>query len=350
MGWGAARAHLAALWGSGAWADARRMPQLGGTMLSPGRVGILVAAQVQTMGYTYEFDDTEVGNFRLSRHKYRTLHEGLRLLRSELETWNARAVDNGARAWPYAQEVKDLSGMIGWGDDQLSSKTRDIEVRGISVGSLRYLKAGALLAMRTREQDQREKGRQGWPDGVLQSFDAELSELRKLADSITHEPSDVLWQVVPRERGESPGMKADTPQWDVFVSHASEDKEDFARALAEKLRARGLKVWFDEFTLTVGDSLRRSIDRGLARSRFGIVVISPAFLRKEWPQKELDGLVAREVEGVKVILPVWHGITMEDIRRYSPMLADRVAAQSSKGVEHVVEELMQAIGRAGPDG
>lgn len=79
-----------------------------------------------------------------------------------------------------------------------------------------------------------------------------------------------------------------------------------------------MKVWFDEFTLTVGDSLRRSIDRGLATSRFGVVVISPDFLRKEWPQRELDGLVSREIGGVKIILPVWHNIRAELIRKYSP--------------------------------
>jgi hypothetical protein len=89
-------------------------------------------------------------------------------------------------------------------------------------------------------------------------------------------------------------------EWDVFVSHASEDKEEFARPLAQALKDRGLRVWFDEFTLRVGDSLRRSIDRGLAHSRYGVVVISPAFLSKEWPQKELDGLMAREVDGRKV--------------------------------------------------
>ena len=79
-------------------------------------------------------------------------------------------------------------------------------------------------------------------------------------------------------------------EWDVFIGHASEDKDDFVRSLAERLRHEGLRVWYDDFTLTVGDSLRRSIDRGLARSRYGVVVISPNFLRKEWPQKELDGL------------------------------------------------------------
>jgi len=136
--------------------------------------------------------------------------------------------------------------------------------------------------------------------------------------------------------------------WDVFVSHASEDKDEFVRPLVHGLSARGLRVWFDEFTLTVGDSLRRSIDRGLASSRFGIVVISRNFLHKEWPQKELDGLVAREIGGVKVILPVWHNIDAATIRSYSPLLADRLATSSDKGLDNVIEELIRAIQRDDP--
>ena len=132
-------------------------------------------------------------------------------------------------------------------------------------------------------------------------------------------------------------------EWDVFISHASEDKESFVSLLARRLQEQGLRVWFDEFTLTIGDSLRRSIDRGLARSRYGIVVISPDFLKKEWPQKELDGLVAREIDGVKVILPVWHNIGAAEIGAYSPMLADRLAVSSSKGLDHVTDQLLKAI-------
>jgi len=134
--------------------------------------------------------------------------------------------------------------------------------------------------------------------------------------------------------------------WDVFVSHASEDKEEFARPLAQALQDHGLRVWFDEFTLRVGDSLRRSIDRGLSRSRYGVVVISPAFLEKEWPQKELDGLVAQEVDGRKVILPVWHRIDASLLRRHSPTLADRLATSSGKGLGKVVADLLDAMGRA----
>ena len=133
-------------------------------------------------------------------------------------------------------------------------------------------------------------------------------------------------------------------QWDVFISHASEDKNGFVRPLAEALRASGLLPWYDETTLTVGDSLRRKIDEGLANSRYGIVVLSHSFFGKEWPQQELDGLMSREVAGAKVILPVWHKITFEEVRGYSPILAGRVAAKSSEGLDTVVKKLREAMG------
>lgn len=131
--------------------------------------------------------------------------------------------------------------------------------------------------------------------------------------------------------------------WDVFISHAWEDKESFARPLAKALEAKGLRVWFDEFTLRVGDRLRRSIDHGLANSRYGVVILSPHFFGKEWPQKELDGLVARETTGEKVVLPVWHNISVDKIREYSPTLADRIAVSSERGLEHVVSELLRVV-------
>jgi hypothetical protein len=89
-------------------------------------------------------------------------------------------------------------------------------------------------------------------------------------------------------------------EWDVFVSHASEDKDSFVRELAQELGRKGVRVWYDEFTLSVGDSLRQSIDKGLAKSRYGIVILSHNFFVKDWPQKELDGLVVRERNGQKV--------------------------------------------------
>lgn len=134
-------------------------------------------------------------------------------------------------------------------------------------------------------------------------------------------------------------------EWDVFISHASENKADVALPLTERLEAAGLRVWLDSFELTVGDSLRQSIERGLAGSRFGIVVISPEFLKKHWPQAELDGLASREAAGAKVILPVWHGVDAVAVREQSPMLAGRVAVATDKGIDHVASELLRAIRR-----
>jgi hypothetical protein len=111
------------------------------------------------------------------------------------------------------------------------------------------------------------------------------------------------------------------------------------------LATGGLKVWYDEFTLTLGDSLRRSIDQGLAKSRFGVVVLSPSFFSKEWPQRELDGLVAKEISSGKLILPVWHNVSKEDVAAFSPILADRVAVSSDKGMEKIVMEILAAINK-----
>ncbi|WP_210421880.1 toll/interleukin-1 receptor domain-containing protein [Bradyrhizobium nitroreducens] len=131
---------------------------------------------------------------------------------------------------------------------------------------------------------------------------------------------------------------------DVFICHASEDKNDFVRPLAEALRARHLEVWYDEFSLQVGDSLRAAIDRGLANSRFGVVVLSPAFFRKRWTQRELNGLVAREMhEGRELVLPIWHNIGPAEIIEHSPPLADVLAANSSTGLERVVSELLRRL-------
>lgn len=133
-------------------------------------------------------------------------------------------------------------------------------------------------------------------------------------------------------------------EYDVFICHASEDKEEVAERLARVLMKEGLKVWYDEFTLKVGDSLRQKIDYGLAHSRYGIVILSQLFFKKNWPQRELDGLAAREdSEGRKVILPVWHNINRDYVLNYSPTLADRLASKTADGLEVVLKELLEVI-------
>lgn len=138
-------------------------------------------------------------------------------------------------------------------------------------------------------------------------------------------------------------------KYDLFISHASEDKEQLVRPLAESLTSQGLAVWYDELSLTIGDSLRKSIDHGLSNSRFGLVVLSSDFFAKNWTQYELNGLVSREMEGKKVILPLWHKVTKNDVMRFSPSMVDKVALNTSLfSIEEIAEKIALAVRSAEP--
>lgn len=182
---------------------------------------------------------------------------------------------------------------------------------------------------RSRALDEADKRRRREMDEFQRDLDRELISSRSSYPSIeaskgeTEEPSE-----------------EEVPSHDLFISHASEDKDDFVRPLAEALVAVGLDVWYDETTLKLGDSLRQSIDKGLANSRYGVVVLSTAFFAKNWPQYELNGMVAREMNGVKVILPIWHKVTKDEVLKNSPTLADKLALNSSM---YSVAEIAQKI-------
>lgn len=133
-------------------------------------------------------------------------------------------------------------------------------------------------------------------------------------------------------------------KFDAFISHAFEDKETIARPLVTKLSNYGLKIWFDEFSLDVGDSLLESIDKGLTDSRFGIVILSKSFLSKGWTKYELKGLLTREIGKSKVVLPVWHNISRDEIIEISPTLADKFALNtSSQSVDEIAIKLIKVI-------
>ncbi len=120
-------------------------------------------------------------------------------------------------------------------------------------------------------------------------------------------------------------MSGDTEHWDAFVSHAWEDKEKFVRPLVKALGGLGVKLWYDEVSLKLGDSLSGSIDRGMAKSQIGIVVVSPSFLKKKWPETELRALITRQIEARLTLLPIWHNVGKEEVASLSPILADMVA-------------------------
>lgn len=184
----------------------------------------------------------------------------------------------------------------------------------------------ALEREEKREREKQEKQAlkvQSDLESRQRSFERSLSRRIKTASKMVDASADIAEQ-----------------EYDVFISHASEDKESFVKGLAEALRDAGIKVWYDEFSLKWGNSLRREIDRGLANSKFGVVVLSEHFFAKEWPQTELDGLVSLEMAGSSRILPIWHKITKDEVTRHSPTLAQRLALNTSvHSTDDIVEEL-----------
>lgn len=182
----------------------------------------------------------------------------------------------------------------------------------------------------------------------------EQTQMDTLRDDDQGELEEIIEQEVQRrlqERSPSEQDKqskdpeeVDSDVEDAFICHASEDKDDFVEPLAEELQEMGLDVWYDEFRLEVGDSIRREIEKGLANSRYGIVIISEYFFEKEWPQRELDTLADKEIGGQKVVLPVWYEVDREFVEEYSPTLATKYAIRAnSEDVLEVAEELYSAI-------
>ena len=175
------------------------------------------------------------------------------------------------------------------------------------------------------------QGLRGSTKASVRMLPGALPEMREApltsAPSLVREPAPL----VPDASGEI---------HDVFISHASEDKDEIVRPLANELIDLGLDVWYDELTLRIGDSLRQKIDKGLASSRVGLVVLSPSFIDKGWTNYELDGIVTRAVSGEQILLPIWHNLTKQQVVDYSPSLADKVARSTAT---HTVAEIAAEI-------
>ena len=128
---------------------------------------------------------------------------------------------------------------------------------------------------------------------------------------------------------------------DLFISHSSEDKDDFVRPLANLLLQYGLDVWYDEFELKIGSSLSRSIDKGISNSNFGLLVLSKSFFNKNWTEYELKALNSYEVEKGDVLLPIWKDVTVKEVREFSPYLADKFALRTNESIENIALKVIE---------
>lgn len=136
------------------------------------------------------------------------------------------------------------------------------------------------------------------------------------------------------------------PEYDVFVSHAWEDKESFAEEFVKELRNLGAKVWYDTTQMKWGDSMRAKIDDGLKKSRFGVVVLSPNYIaeHKYWTKTELDGLFQMESINGKTLLPIWHNLTKQQVMNYSPIIASKLAMSTAlMTAQEIANELIKLL-------
>ena len=130
-----------------------------------------------------------------------------------------------------------------------------------------------------------------------------------------------------------------------FISHDSRDKEEVARKIALKLQGLMCPVWYDEFSLQVGDNLRQSIESGLKSCKKCILILSPHFLSNNgWTKREFDSIFTRELlEQEQLVLPVWHGVTTEMVFDYSPSLANVKGINWAIGEDEVCNQLARVV-------
>lgn len=260
-----------------------------------------------------------------------TLENKIKFLNSEIERLGRALEQENKRELSYEKAIRRIKKTIGKNTSmsQLKNKKRTIDNYNEKIFksrkkqeeiSSKLNKERLELSKKQSElQDESDKGY----ERILKRQAKIIGEQKKMIDEI---------ETVRVKNIENLQNK----EYDFFISHASEDKEIIAEPLAEALINKGAKVWYDKFTLSVGDSLRKSIDAGLASSRYGIVILSEPYFKKFWTGEELNGLFAKQESGQKVILPVWHNISKDMVKSNSPMLADMLALKTA---DFTVEEL-----------
>lgn len=152
---------------------------------------------------------------------------------------------------------------------------------------------------------------------------------------------EVLYDELYRRQKPAPIEKL--ALYDVFISHASEDKEVFVNGLVETLQNAGISVWYDTVNLEWGKSLRDQIDNGIKRSKYAILVLSNHFFAKKWPMRELDGIFAKEEITGATPLPIWHNISYEEVYQQSPTLTGLYSLSTDKFSNEDICKALQLI-------
>lgn len=174
----------------------------------------------------------------------------------------------------------------------------------------------------------------------------QIVEAQKIRQSYERQISELQSMIAPTISRMDDATLDNEPEYDVFVSHAWEDKEDFVNEFVDALTKLGIKVWYDKTQIKWGDSMRKRIDEGLKKSRFGVAVLSPSYIAdgKYWTKAELDGLFQLESVGGKMLLPIWHNLKKTEVMAYSPIIASKLAMTTATMTpQEIAEELCKML-------
>lgn len=187
-------------------------------------------------------------------------------------------------------------------------------------------KSASLL----KEQQKEQKNQQAKQQKIIKSYETKISNLQNTVDDL----------LAPVAMSIKESDQNDDIKYDVFISYASEDA-DFVESLVEELHKLDVKVWQDKLSIGRGNSIRQSIDRGLLKSRFAIAVLSKNYMEKYWTNYEVDGILNLETNTHKVILPIWHNVTLDDVKAFSPSLAGRKALETKSITAYGIAKILK---------
>ncbi len=205
--------------------------------------------------------------------------------------------------------------------------------------------AAAEATERKKTQAADTKRRQG-DDRARRDLATANAQLRQEYEARVSNLEAQISAQIEAQASDTPAFALTTPEgeqqpYDFFISHAWKDKEEFVDRFVENATAAGLRPWYDRFALQWGDSIRQKIDEGLRSSYFGVVVLSPNFFERPWPNYELDGILQRDLSGRGRLLPIWHRLTQDDVEKHAPSLAGRLAlSTASSTTDAIVAELI----------
>ena len=219
-----------------------------------------------------------------------------------------KSINNSTSASTLSSKMRQIASY----ESDIAKKSEASAELGKKIADKRKKRSDAYLKLQ-KEQQREQKKQDDINRKIQASYEAQIEELQQ---RLSHPTTFV-----------AENSRAEDEEYDVFVSHAFEDKESFVDEFVDALRANGLRVWYDTDKLKWGDSMREKIDRGLAKSRYGVVVLSPNYIaeNKYWTKAELNGLFQVESVNGKTILPIWHNLTKKQVIEYSPIIADRKA-------------------------